>query len=119
MPLLFFPILRRGKMLRRNRKVTFRLNDAEYNAFKRHVRQSGLSQEGYLRLLLSGHTPKEQPPIEYHKLLRELYAIGNNLNQIAARANATGFFLAGEYARNADALRQAILKIQAACTLPV
>ena len=52
------------------------------------------------------------------QLLRQLYAIGNNMNQIAARANSTGFFLADEYARNADELRQALLEIQAAFTLP-
>lgn len=62
-------------MLNRNRKVTFRLNQTEYAAFKEHVLQTGLSQEGYLRMLIAGHVPKELPPIEYHKLLRELYAI--------------------------------------------
>lgn len=106
-------------MRKRNIQVILRLTPAEMENLRKHASKAGLSQSAYLRLLLSGHTPREQPPIEYHKLLRELYAIGVNLNQIAARANATGFFLAGEYARNADALRQAILKIQAACTLPV
>ena len=89
-----------------------------FYGLRKCVAQSGLSQSAYLRLLISGHVPKALPPIEYHKLLRQLYAIGNNMNQIAARANSTGFFLADEYARNADELRQALLEIQAAFTLP-
>ena len=80
-------------MLKRNRKVTFRLNEGEWRQLKGHVQKSGLSQEAYLRLLISGQRPKELPPIEYHALLRQLYAIGVNMNQIAARANSTGFFL--------------------------
>ena len=105
-------------MLKRNRKVTFRLNEGEWRQLKGHVQKSGLSQEAYLRLLISGQRPKELPPIEYHALLRQLYAIGVNMNQIAARANSTGFFLAEEYNENAKALRNAILEIQAAFTLP-
>ena len=105
-------------MLKRNRKVTFRLNEGEWRQLKGHVQKAGLSQEAYLRLLISGQRPKELPPIEYHALLRQLYSIGVNMNQIAARANRTGFFLAEEYNENAKALRNAILEIQAAFTLP-
>ena len=105
-------------MLKHNRKVTFRLNEGEWRQLKGHVQKAGLSQEAYLRLLISGQRPKELPPIEYHALLRQLYSIGVNMNQIAARANRTGFFLAEEYNENANALRNAILEIQAAFTLP-
>ena len=103
-------------MRTRNIQIILRLTPAEHQALRKCVAQSGLSQSAYLRLLISGHVPKALPPIEYHKLLRQLYA--NNMNQIAARANSTGFFLADEYARNADELRQALLEIQAAFTPP-
>ncbi len=105
-------------MRARSRRIWAHLSENEYKAFRAKVDRSGLSQEGYLRLLIAGYTPREQPPIEYHRLLRELYVIGNNLNQIAARANSTGFIHAQEYAQNADALRQAVLEIQLALTLP-
>ena len=99
-------------------RIWTHLSEREYTLFRTNVKRSGLSQERYIRLLLSGHTPKALPPIEYHKLLRQLYAIGKNMNQIAARATSTGFFLAEEYARTADELRQALLEIPAALTLP-
>lgn len=99
-------------------KVTFRLNEEEWRQLKADVRRTGLSQEAYLRLLISSQRPKELPPIEYHELLRQLHAIGVNMNQIAARANRTGFFLAEEYDENTKALRKAVLEIQTAFTLP-
>ena len=128
-------------MRKRNAQVILRLTPDERGLLQHSARKAGLTQSAYLRMLIAGHVPKELPPIEYHKLLRELYAIGNNLNQIAARANTTGFFtriplnsgiskgamsqsadcdgfLAEEYAQNADALRRAVLEIQAALTLP-
>ena len=105
-------------MLKRNIKITFRLNAKEQQQLKKNVKKTGLSQETYIRRLIEGYVPKELPPIDYHAMMRELNAIGNSMNQIAARANATGFFLAEEYARNADELRQALLEIQAAFTLP-
>lgn len=71
-----------------------------------------------LRQLMNGFAPKEMPPPDYYSMMRELHAIGNRMNQIAARANATGFFLAEDYARDVAELRAAILKIQSAVTLP-
>ena len=105
-------------MLKRNIKITFRLKAKEQQQLKKNVKRAGLSQETYIRRLIEGYVPKELPPIDYHAMMRELNAIGNSMNQIAARANATGFFLADEYARNADELRRALLEIQAAFTLP-
>ncbi len=51
-------------------------------------------------------------------LIRELHAIGNSMNQIAARANATGYIASKEYAENAEKLNEAILNIQKAVTVP-
>ena len=41
-----------------------------------------------IRKLLAGVQLRPRPPDEYTKLLRELSAIGNNVNQIAYWANA-------------------------------
>lgn len=105
-------------MLRRNIKITFRLNAKEQQWLKKNVKKTGLSQEAYIRTLLNGYFPKETPSLEYHRLIRELNAIGNNLHQIAARANATGFFLKEDYALNYRRLMEKVLEIQAAVTQP-
>ena len=40
--------------------------------------------------LLSGYEPREAPGDEFYKFNRELSHIGNNLNQIAIKANSSG-----------------------------
>ena len=49
---------------------------------------TGLSVSVLIRKLLAGVQLRPRPPDEYTKLLRELSAIGNNVNQIAYWANA-------------------------------
>ena len=105
-------------MLKRNIKITFRLNAKEHQRLKKCVKKTGLSQETYIRTLLDGYVPKELPPPDYHGMMRELNAIGNSINQIAARANATGFFLAEEYAMYMQEFRRIALAIQRAVTQP-
>ena len=105
-------------MVKRNIKITFRLNAKENQNLKKDVKKTGLSQETYIRTLLNGYAPKEMPPPDYHAMMRELNAIGNSINQIAARANTTGFFLAEEYAGYMQEFRSATLSIQRAVTRP-
>ena len=105
-------------MLKRNIKITFRLNAKEHQRLKKCVKKTGLSQETYIRTLLDGYVQKELPPPDYHGMMRELNAIGNSINQIAARANATGFFLAEEYAMYMQEFRRIALAIQRAVTQP-
>ena len=105
-------------MLKRNIKITFRLNAKEHQQLKKNVKTTGLSQETYIRTLLDGYAPKELPSPDYHSMMRELNAIGNSINQIEARANATGFFLAEEYAMYMQEFRRTALAIQRAVTQP-
>ena len=49
---------------------------------------TGLSVSVLIRKLIAGAQLHPPPPDEYTKLLRELSAIGNNVNQIAYWANA-------------------------------
>lgn len=77
-------------MLKRNIKITFRLNEEEHKFFTIQVKKTGFSQKGLIRALIRGYEPRELPPLDYHAMIRELHVIGSNLNQIAARANATG-----------------------------
>lgn len=105
-------------MRKRNIQIMTHLNAKEYQALMKKVSKTGLSREAYIRKLITGYAPKEMPPPDYHGMMRELSAIGNNLHQIAARANATGFFLMEDYSRNYKLLMEKVLAIQAAVTLP-
>lgn len=105
-------------MLKRNNQILFRVNDEEHELLKRNAKKCGLSIAANLRFLIRGYVPKELPPTDYHGMIRQLQAIGNSINQIAARANKTGFYLKEEYTKNAQELKAAILEIQKAILLP-
>ncbi len=105
-------------MLKRSIKVTFRMNTREFQRLKTQVKKTGLSQEAFIRSLINGYMPKELPPIDYFSIMRELHAIGNNLNQLAAKANATGHIDKAVFQYEANRLRRAVQDIQEAVISP-
>ena len=104
--------------MQRTIQKILRLNVREQQRLKKHAKKCGLSEEAYLRSLLNGIVPKEAPSVDYHGMMRELNAIGRNLHQISARANATGFFLADEYEYNFNLLMDKVMDIRNAVTKP-
>lgn len=42
-------------------------------------------------MLVKGYEPKEKPDDRFYDAMRELSAIGNNIHQLAAKANALNF----------------------------
>jgi len=99
---------------KRTIRVRFWLDDDEAAKLNCAVAKSGLSREAYLRTLICGLIPTDKPPPDYFLMMRELHSIGNNLNQIAQRANATGNIEAARYERNVAELRQITSRITAA-----
>ncbi len=105
-------------MRKRNFQMIVRLSDQEARYLNTQLAKTGLSRSAYLRFLIMGFAPKPLPLLDYHKMIKELRAIGNRMNQIAARANATGFIKADGYDRDVAELRQAMRTIQDAMILP-
>ena len=64
------------------------LDDKEHAHLNQLCVISGLSASAVIRQILAGVQLRPRPPDEYTRLLRELSAIGNNVNQIAHWANA-------------------------------
>lgn len=73
---------------KRNRHVSVWLNDAELDHLRRQAVAAGLGMDPFLRSLILGVELRPRPPDTYAALLRELSAIGNNINQIAHTVNA-------------------------------
>lgn len=69
----------------------FRFSEAEAQALKDKAAAAGLSEAALLRLLILGYRPREKPDERFYAFQRELTAIGNNINQLAAKANTLGF----------------------------
>ena len=74
------------------------LNDAELDHLRRQAVAAGLGMDPFLRSLILGVELRPRPPDTYAALLRELSAIGNNINQLARKANA-GFASRDEVTR--------------------
>jgi hypothetical protein len=64
------------------------MNDKEYQHLKVQAQLAGMGTDPFIRNLVAGVQLRPRPPDEYAALLRELAAIGNNINQIAHWANA-------------------------------
>ncbi len=74
----------------RNIKISVRLSETEHMQLKTKAEKAGLKNEPFIRSLISNIKLQEKPSEEYKLLLRELSAIGNNINQIARVANSCG-----------------------------
>lgn len=75
-------------MRERNHFIGLWLDETEYRHLQEQCSVTGLSVSVLIRKLIAGVQLRPRPPDEYTKLLRELSAIGNNVNQIAYWANA-------------------------------
>ena len=75
-------------MRTRNHPVSLWLTDQEYRHLKQQVEITGLKIDPFIRQLIMGVNLRPRPPDTYAALLRELSAIGNNINQLAHQANA-------------------------------
>ena len=73
------------------KRVSLRLNSAEYAHLKQLSMDTGLKMEPVIRSLIVGAELRPRPPDELAELLWQLSGMAVNINQIAKVANASGF----------------------------
>ena len=73
------------------KRVSLRLNSAEYAHLKQLSMDTGLKMEPVIRRLIVGAELRPRPPSELAELLRQMSGVAVNINQIAKVANASGF----------------------------
>lgn len=74
-------------MRTRSNRIVFCLNDNELYKLNRKVEKSGLTRTEFLRKMVSNIEVKEQPTL-FKDALYQLRMIGNNLHQVAVKANS-------------------------------
>ena len=94
-------------MRKREHFIGLWLDDREYKHLLKQRTISGLNASTLIRHSIMGINIQPKPPDTYPALLRELSAIGNNVNQIAYWANATKGIGKAEIAEAAALVRQA------------
>ena len=78
-------------MRKRNIQKIVRFNREEAQDLQKKAKRACLSEAGLIRLLIRGYEPREKPDDRFYEAMRELSSIGNNINQLAAKANSLGF----------------------------
>ena len=72
-------------------KICLRLNTDEAQKLITNAKACGLTRTAYLRRLLNGYDLKPRPSAEMEALRTEIHQIGNNINQLTAKAHTLGF----------------------------
>lgn len=72
-------------------KKQFWLSPLEAKELKRKAKLCGITETAVIRIFLRGFEPRGKPDARFYDTMRELSAIGNNINQFAVKANALGF----------------------------
>ena len=67
-----------------------------------------------MRSLLYNTPIKAQPSIDFHTTTKSLEKIGDNINQIAAKANTLGFVDQVQYRKEIDKLERVIAELMRA-----
>lgn len=90
----------------RKRNIDFHLflNEEEFYLLNELSVKTNLSKSQVLRFLLSTSNLIEAPPIEYKVLIRELRAIGNNINQLIVIARSNGILNVSGLKKHLDEL---------------
>lgn len=98
----------------RTKKLSLRLSEKEYKRITRRAKSCGLTKSAYVRQLIVGYEPRDSPPADYFAMTRELKEIGNNMNQLAFVANATGLIDEAAYYENVIYLRNSLRRVEKA-----
>ena len=105
-------------MNNRTIEIKVRLNQKEATILNERVKKSCLSREAYLRQLINGLVPQDAPPPDYYAIMKELYKMGNNLNQIARKAQSLNMIDVPLYKKAVEEFETVVKEITAAVMLP-
>ena len=78
-------------MRKRTIHVNLVLNEQEKEHLVTLSNRAGVSQSTLLRCMILGYRLCEKPDPAFYDIQKELCAIGNRVNQLAAKANKLGF----------------------------
>jgi len=74
-------------VVKRTRKITFRVTEKEYERIKKKAANTTLKMEPFIRTCLTNKPIEPLPPVNWMDAVRQMSGIANNINQIAHVAN--------------------------------
>ena len=88
--------------MKRTVKKQFWFSKVEAQDLQKKAKKACLTEAALIRLLIRGYEPREKPDERFYDAMRELSAIGNNINQLAVKANTLGFVDAPQLKKEAE-----------------
>ena len=107
------------EMMKRTIKKQVWLNRTEARELQKKAKKVCLSEAGLVRMLISGYEPRQQPDESFYELAGQLSAVGNSLNQIAAKAHSLGYIDEVKYEEEARRLHMLQADLEEAVLTPV
>lgn len=99
-------------MRKRNILKQVWLSREESETLKKKMKKVGLNESTLIRNLILDFKPKEKPDEKFYEVMKQLYSLSNNMNQIARKANTLGFIDVPFYKKEIDKLNKFILDIR-------
>ena len=93
---------------KREKSLHLRLTEQEHAMLMKKCQKCGLGPQTYILKLVQNIQPKERPSEDFFAVLSSLRRIGNNMRQIALKANTIGFIDTDQYWKNVEELNQVI-----------
>lgn len=79
------------KLMNKDVVIRLRMTQEEADDLNKKVKLTGLTKSSFIRVLIKGYIPKPKPDKEFYVLLRKLYAVCNDINQLTAKAHTLNF----------------------------
>ena len=106
-------------MRTRGYKKQFWLSYEEVSLLKKKAEQTGYTESDLIRNLIRGYEPQEKPDERFYDFIKQIRGIGNNLNQIARKANYNNFIDKKLYQDESDKWNKFIIQIKEKYLLPI
>lgn len=71
--------------------IRLRMTQKEADDLNKKVQLRGLTKSSFIRVLIKGYIPKPKPDKEFYNLLRKLYVVCNDIDQLTAKAHTLNF----------------------------
>lgn len=98
--------------MKRTVKKQFWFSSEEAQDLQNKAKRTCLTEAALVRLLLKSYEPKERPDDRFYDAMRELSAIGNNIHQLVAKANALNFIDAPQIKKEAKRWHKFQLEVE-------
>lgn len=103
-------------MRNRDHQINIRLSAPEINKLTHNAKKANLSVSAYLRSLIEGNSPKENPPLAYYQLMDRLEKINGQFQLFTDLSRKDESLNVLD--KNMLEYRKLLLEIQAAVLLP-